>query len=181
MAITKIKKRYNISNYIVYAAENEMTFCDYCGKPVIFGMTDYFGDCHVHEECFEKYMNETYGAGKWKPTDNKEEDEYDGYYLFLNDKGEWEGTGIFYTEWEDDFEADWSYDEKRKKKYNFYINRKGIIKDCLFYDPTINYIEVYTGTDNEGNEHFKYFFNPTEDEIKWEVNDKKGDMNEKEN
>lgn len=173
MAITKIKKRYDINGYIVYAAEDEMTFCDYCRKPVIFGMTDYFEDCHVHEECFDNYMNKTYGKGKWKPTENGEEDEYGGYYLFLNDKNEWEGTGIFYTEWDDDFEIDWNYDKNSKRIYNFFVERKGLIEKHgkAFYDPTIDYIEVYTGIDNNGHEHFKSFYNPTEDEIKWTVNE----------
>lgn len=36
MAITKIKKRYDINSYIVYADESEMTFCNYCGKPLIY-------------------------------------------------------------------------------------------------------------------------------------------------
>ena len=173
MAITKIKKRYNINGYIVYAAEDEMTFCDYCRKPVIFGMTDYFEDCHVHEECFDNYMNKTYGKGKWKPTENGEEDEYGGYYIFLNDKNEWEGTGIFYTEWGDDFEFDWSYDKNRKDKCNFFVKRRGLIEEYgkMFYDPTIEHIEVYTGIDNNGHEHFKSFYNPIEDEIKWTVNE----------
>lgn len=171
MAITKIKKRYDISNYIVYAAEDEMTFCDYCEKPVIFGMTDDFGDCHVHEECFDNYMNKTYGKGKWKPTEDGKEDEYGGYYLFLNDKDEWEGTGIFYTQWEDNYEADWSYNKDRNFRYDFYVNRIGLANNSNYYDTTIDYIKVYTGKDNEGNEMFKYFYNPTEDEIKWIVNE----------
>ena len=173
MAITKIKKRYDINGYIVYATEDEMTFCDYCGKPVIFGMTDNFGDCHIHEECFDNYMNKTYGKGKWKSTENGEEDEYGGYYIFLNDKNEWEGTGIFYTEWGDDFEFDWSYDKNRKDKCNFFVKRRGLIEEYgkMFYDPTIEHIEVYTGIDNNGHEHFKSFYNPIEDEIKWTVNE----------
>ena len=171
MAITKIKKRYDINGYIVYADESEMTFCNYCGKPIIFGMTDDLGDCHVHEECFDNYMNKTYGKGKWKSTENGEEDEYGGYYLFLNNKGEWEGTGIFYTQWEDNYEVDWNYDKNRNFKYDFYVNRMGLTDENNYYDTTINYIKVYTGVNNEGKEQFQYFFNPTEDEIKWEVNE----------
>ena len=163
MAITKIKKRYDINGYIVYANENEMTFCDYCGKPVIFGMTDDHGDCHVHEECFDNYMNKTYGKGKWKSTENGEEDEYGGYYLFLNNKGEWEGTGIFYTEWYDNYDATWNYDINRKISFDYYITRDS--------KSNIIYIKVYIGKDNEGNEMFKYFYHPTKDEIKWEINE----------
>ena len=163
MAITKIKKRYDINGYIVYADESEMTFCDYCGKPVILGMTDDLGDCHVHEECFDNYMNKTYGKGKWKPTEDREEDEYGGYYLFLNDKDEWEGTGIFYTEWYDNYEATWNYDINRKTSFDYSVTRDS--------ESNIIYIMVYIGKDNEGNEMFKYFYNPTEDEIKWTVNE----------
>lgn len=163
MAITKIKKKYDINGYVVYADESEMTFCDYCGKPVILGMTDDLGDCHVHEECFDNYMNKTYGKGKWKPTEDGEEDEYGGYYLFLNDKDEWEGTGIFYTEWYDNYEATWNYDINRKISFDYRVERDS--------KSNIIYIEVYIGKDNEGNEMFKYFYNPTEDEIKWTVNE----------
>lgn len=162
MAITKIKKRYDINGYIVYADESEMTFCNYCGKPVIFGMTDdYYGGCHVHEECFDNYMNKTYGKGKWKPTEDGEEDEYGGYYLFLNDKNEWEGTGIFYTEWEDEFDVEWSYDRVPRNTYKFYVNRDN--------NGNIKFIIAFNGFDNEGNNTYITFENPTEDEIKWEV------------
>lgn len=164
MAITKIKKRYDINDYIVYADESEMTFCNVCGKPVIFGMTDdYYGGCHVHEECFDNYMNKTYGKGKWKPTEDGEEDEYGGYYLFLNNKGEWEGTGIFYTEWDDDFDVEWSYDRVPKNTYKFYVNRDE--------NGNIKFIIAFSGFDNEGNNKYITFENPTEDEIKWEVNE----------
>ena len=162
MAITKIKKRYDINGYIVYADESEMTFCNYCGKPVIFGMTDdYYGGCHVHEECFDNYMNKTYGKGKWKPTEDGEEDEYGGYYLFLNDKNEWVGTGIYYTEWEDDFDAEWFYDRVPRNTYKFYVNRDE--------NGNIKFIIVFSGLDNEGNNTYITFENPTENEIKWEV------------
>lgn len=162
MAITKIKKRYDINGYIVYADESEMTFCNYCGKPVIFGMTDdYYGGCHVHEECFDNYMNKTYGKGKWKPTEDGEEDEYGGYYLFLNDKNEWVGTGIYYTEWEDEFDVEWSYDRVPKNTYKFYVNRDE--------NGNIKFIIAFSGLDNEGNNTYITFENPTENEIKWEV------------
>ena len=162
MAITKIKKRYDINDYIVYADESKMTFCNYCGKPVIFGMTDdYYGGCHVHEECFDNYMNKTYGKGKWKPTEDGEEDEYGGYYLFLNDKNEWKGTGIYYTEWEDDFDAEWFYDRVPKNTYKFYVNRDE--------NGNIKFIIAFSGLDNEGNNTYITFENPTENEIKWEV------------
>ena len=69
MSITKIRKRYEDNGYVVYAPENEMTFCNVCGKPVLRGMTTDNGDCHVHEDCFDKYMDDEYGKGKWKGVD----------------------------------------------------------------------------------------------------------------
>ncbi len=73
-------------------------FCKVCGEVVYDGMIDPCGfDCeYVHEECFKKYMDDTYGNGKWKPTDDGEDDGAGGYYLYLDDD-EWEATGIYYT------------------------------------------------------------------------------------
>ena len=42
-------------------------------------------------------MNKAYGKGKWRGTD--EEGYYGGFYEYLQDDGEWEDTGVFYTEW----------------------------------------------------------------------------------
>ena len=42
-------------------------------------------------------MDEDYGKGKWRASD--EEGEYEGWYEYLNEDGEWEDTGVFYTEW----------------------------------------------------------------------------------
>ena len=69
MSITKIRKKYEDNGYVVYAPEDEMTFCNVCGKPVLRGMTTDNGDCHVHEDCFDKYMDDEYGKGKWKGVD----------------------------------------------------------------------------------------------------------------
>ena len=151
MAI-KIKKKFDVNGYIVYADGDMMRFCDYCGKPILHGMTNDSGDCYVHEECFDDYMNKTYEKGKWKSTEDGEEDGAGGYYLFLNDNNEWDATGIYYTEWWDDYDVDWSYDKNRKDKENFYVKRKN------WNDSTIDYIKVYIGTDPNGNEKFKYFY-----------------------
>lgn len=163
MAI-KIKKRYDIDGHIVYASENEMTFCDYCNKPVLYGMVGNNECCHVHEECFEKYMDKTYGKNKWKPTENGEEEELGSYYLYTIDGNKWYPTGIFYTEWWDDYDADWNYNKDRNNKYDFIVHRN---KKCF---GMIEDIVVYTGIDNKGNEMFKTFKHPTEDILKWEVN-----------
>ncbi len=77
--------------------------CEVCGKEMYGGMTDDYGDLYVCEECFENYMDMRFGKGKWKSTeDPDEEDGCGGFYLTVDDEGKWEGTGIYYTEWEDD-------------------------------------------------------------------------------
>ena len=169
MSITKIRKKYEDNGYVVYAPENEMTFCNVCGKPVLRGMTTDNGDCHVHEDCFDKYMDDEYGKGKWKGVDElpnyefPDNDGYGGYYVYLDEDNEWVGTGIYYTEWEDDFDAEWSYDRVHKKAYKFYVNRDD--------NKIIVSIKAYIGTDNYGNDYYEIFENPTEDVIKWEVNE----------
>lgn len=81
-----------------------MKICEVCGKPITFGcMTNECGDFYIHEgRCFEKYMDKEYGKGKWMGLGNGEEDGCGGYYITTADVvGGYEGTGIFYTEWED--------------------------------------------------------------------------------
>lgn len=74
----------------------EIRFCNECGKPFDAGYIAGDGDWYCCEECFEGAMNETYGKGKWRPTED--EGENGGYYESL-DGDEWEDTSIFYTEW----------------------------------------------------------------------------------
>lgn len=79
--------------------------CETCGKPIKYGyMTDGCGDFYTHEgKCFAKYMDKTYGKYKWMETGNGEEDEYDGYYVVAAAVvGGIQGTGIFYTECEEE-------------------------------------------------------------------------------
>ena len=138
MSITKIRKRYEDNGYVVYAPEDEMTFCNVCGKPVLRGMTIDNGDCHVHEDCFDKYMDDEYGKGKWKGVDElpdyefPDNDGYGGYYIYLDENNEWVGTN-------------------RDENGN------------------IKFIIAFSGLDNEGNNTYITFENPTEDEIKWKV------------
>lgn len=167
MSITKIRKRYEDNGYVVYAPEDEMTFCNVCGKPVLRGMTTDNGDCHVHEDCFDKYMDDEYGKGKWKGVDElpdyefPDNDGYGGYYVYLDENNEWVGTGIYYTEWEDDFDAEWFHDRVPRNTYKFYVNRDE--------NGNIKFIIAFSGLDNEGNNTYITFENPTENEIKWEV------------
>lgn len=78
--------------------EIEDRICEVCGKPVIAGMTNDSGDFYCHKECFEKYMDDTYGKHRWMQIN----DDYNGgYYLASDDNlaGGFYGTGIYYTEW----------------------------------------------------------------------------------
>lgn len=78
--------------------------CSVCGKKVTEGMTDDYGSFYCHEgKCFEEYMNETFGEGQWMILGGDVQDELGGYYIVTacNEKG-YEGTGIYYTEWEED-------------------------------------------------------------------------------
>lgn len=79
-----------------------MRICSICGKPVNAGMTDADGSFYTHDgECFEKYMNSEFGEGCWIGVNC---DGWGGYYMEIDPHHpEYSfGTGIFYTEWEDD-------------------------------------------------------------------------------
>lgn len=82
-----------------------MRICETCGKPITWGcMTDGYGDWQTHEgKCFNKYMNKTFGKHRWMKLGNGEEDGEGGYYIATADvAGGYEGTGIFYTEYEEE-------------------------------------------------------------------------------
>ena len=82
--------------------EDGMRICDRCGSEMADGFLD--GDTHICEDCFEDYMDESFGKGKWMALGNGEMDEYDGYYIHTADVvGGFEGTGIFWTEWYDEY------------------------------------------------------------------------------
>lgn len=75
----------------------EIRFCEICGKPFETGFIAGDGDWYCCEECFEPTMDKDYGKGKWRATD--EEGEYSGFYEFIGRDGEWQDTGIYWTEW----------------------------------------------------------------------------------
>lgn len=76
--------------------------CAICGGQVNAGMTDDWGTFYCHEECFEKYMDNTYGKHKLMSLGHGEEDRYGGYYIASADvAGGYQRTGVFYTEWEE--------------------------------------------------------------------------------
>ena len=74
--------------------------CIVCGKPLTAGMTDGCGFFYCCPECFPKYMDDTFGKGNWKATEH-DDDGCGGYYVVKDDDGHWEGTGFFYTDWDD--------------------------------------------------------------------------------
>lgn len=78
--------------------------CNHCGKPITFScMTTDDGTLYVHEECFEDYMDKEYGKGKWMGLGNGEEHGCGGFYIHTADViGGFEGTGIYYTEYEEE-------------------------------------------------------------------------------
>ena len=80
-----------------------MRRCTVCNMPITAGMTSDDAEFYAHEgTCFEKYMDKTYGRNKWMALGNDETDEYGGYYICAADVvGGIQGTGIYYTEWDD--------------------------------------------------------------------------------
>ena len=96
-----IKDKFYTQDYVqdtLYEEhKTEVRFCEECGKPYDCGFIAGDGDWYCCEDCFEEVMDRDYGKGKWRGTD--EEGCYGGFYESLHDDGEWEDTGIFYTEW----------------------------------------------------------------------------------
>lgn len=83
--------------------EEEIRPCIICGRDITKtgGMTDLVDFYCCEGKCFHKYMNKTYGKHRWMGLGGGEEDGYGGYYIYASDAvGGYEGTGIFYTDWE---------------------------------------------------------------------------------
>lgn len=74
----------------------EIRFCEECGKPFDAGFIAGDGDWYCCEGCFDGVMDQTYGKGKWRPSE--EEGDNGGWYEAL-DEDEWVDTSIYYTEW----------------------------------------------------------------------------------
>lgn len=90
---------YEIEDAIAEILEDhhvEIRFCEECGKPFDAGFIAGDGDWYCCEDCFDGAMDQTYGKGKWRPSEN--EGENGGYYESL-DGDEWVDTSIYYTEW----------------------------------------------------------------------------------
>lgn len=99
IAIDAEQDGYVIENEITELLEDkhiEIRFCEECGKPFDAGFIAGDGDWYCCEDCFDVSMNETYGVGKWRPSE--EEGVAGGWYEHL-DGNEWLDTGVYYTEW----------------------------------------------------------------------------------
>lgn len=86
-----------LNEYLYCKYKLEVRFCEVCGKPYDAGYIVGNGYWYCCEDCFETAMDCDYGKGKWRAAE--EEGIYDGWYEYLNDNGEWEDTGVYYTEW----------------------------------------------------------------------------------
>ena len=93
-----IETGWNVINQTIEENLNrDFRICSRCGKKISNGRTDevdYW--CDV---CFDTYMNETFGPGRW--TGVSEENDKGGYYWYLDDYGNWQSLNIYWTEWED--------------------------------------------------------------------------------
>ena len=87
--------------------------CAWCGADITptGGMMVEDGSFYCHEHHFKEYMDARFGHTNWRESplaDGEEENEAGGYYdirhVTLIDEagchGEWEPTGIFYTNWD---------------------------------------------------------------------------------
>ncbi len=80
-----------------------MRQCKKCHAKIVSGFTNGFGDFYVCDNCFQDFMDERYGKRMWMAVDD---DGSGGYYLASathhGSVGKPYGTGIYWTEWEED-------------------------------------------------------------------------------
>lgn len=99
---TEIKNDYDLIDMVEEWCDNhQIRICTYCGKPMEAGYTDDEADFYNCEECFEKDMNERYGAGNWREQNDFDEPNYlGGWYEYFDKKtGKWKPEPSYYTEW----------------------------------------------------------------------------------
>lgn len=103
-----LEKFFDFFRYSPSDDPQPVRVCDICCRVVTRGYTDHEGTFYTHKgKCFRKYMNRTYGKHGWmklKPDQNGDDitDEYGGYFIVaIPSEPGYEGTGIFYTEWEE--------------------------------------------------------------------------------
>lgn len=80
--------------------DDDPRICSICGKEMSAGWYDEeTGKYICCEEEFKKYMDDLFGAGNWRPTED--ENASVPFEYLDHETGEWEGYDIYYTEWED--------------------------------------------------------------------------------
>ena len=103
MSMASFARNLMMQEYSKHIYDHNKRICRVCGGEVKEGMTDDEGSFYCHEHCFYSYMNQTYGEGNWMRLGTGKEDGHGGYYITKSDEQPegFEGTGIYYTEWED--------------------------------------------------------------------------------
>ena len=91
-----VDAEYDIQE-ILEEHEIEIRFCEICGSPMDQGYTTDCGGWYCCEDCFEGAMDTDYGKGNWRGTD--EEGIGGGFYEAMDEDGEWEDTGVYWTQW----------------------------------------------------------------------------------
>lgn len=99
--LIEIDGEVSVETEIKYILEDEyganIRFCEVCGIPYDMGFIAGDGDWYCCQSCFQDAMDKDYGKDGWR--ESEDEGEYGGFYEFLKKNGEWEDTGIYYTEW----------------------------------------------------------------------------------
>lgn len=78
-------------------ANQEFRICMECGLPMYDGMTN-LERVYTHEECFKSWMDTNCPDG-WRLNQHEDDERWDGGYYDEVIDGEWQDTGIFYTQW----------------------------------------------------------------------------------
>lgn len=103
MNLSSFVRNLMFQEYFKHTYNQNKRICVICGDEVKEGMTDDEGSFYCHEHCFYSYMDQMYGEGNWMQLGIGHEDGCGGFYIHKSDTSEsgFEGTGIYYTEWED--------------------------------------------------------------------------------
>ncbi len=95
-----VDKEDELVDYFEEEFGTEIRICTYCGAIMQAGYTDDDGDFYNCEDCFELDMNERYGEGNWRDSEDEEANYLGGYYEWREDEdSEWKPEPSYYTEW----------------------------------------------------------------------------------
>ena len=76
----------------------ETRICDRCGRTMTEGFVVGEGAIELCDECFEPWMDEACPDG-WRENEHADDPCWDGGFYDEKINGEWEDTGIYWTEW----------------------------------------------------------------------------------